>query len=156
MKSSAKVGRDHAGSTMTAASFLRSFPAGCHHSFQSVVRQAGASVEWDEEGLEIVRRNVSEDSTGSISDNMKNVEMTESRRPPEGRRAPLLGLPGGPTGRVTLPVRLGYHPDNRCRMRMEHLAMRISWKRGGLQDTTSWLRQRLSRKLALGRCLAVA
>ena len=55
-------------------------------------------MEWDEEGLEIVRRNVSEDSAGSISDDMKNVEMTESRHSPEGRRrAPLLGLPGGPT-----------------------------------------------------------
>ena len=47
-------------------------------------------MEWDEEGLEIVRQNVSEDSTGSISDDIKNIEMTESRRPPEGsRRAPL-------------------------------------------------------------------
>ena len=89
-------------------------------------------MEWGEEGLEIVRRNVSEDSTVLKSDGMKNVEMTESRRPPEGRRrAPLLGLPGGPTGRVTQPVRLGYHLDNRCRMRMERLAMRISWKRSG-------------------------
>ena len=52
-----------------------------------------------------------------------NIEMTESRRSPERRRAPLLGLPGGPTGRVTLPVRLGYHLDNRCRMRMERLAI---------------------------------
>ena len=40
-------------------------------------------------------------------------------------------------GRVTLPVRLGYHLDNRRRMRMERLAMRISWKGSGLQDTTS-------------------
>ena len=57
-------------------------------------------MEWDEEGLEIVRRNVSEDNTVSISDDMKNVEMTQSRRLPEGRkRAPLLGLPGGLTGR---------------------------------------------------------
>ena len=63
-------------------------------------------MEWDEEGLEIVRRNVSEDSKVSKSDDMENIEMTESRRPPEGRRrAPLLGLPGSPTGRVTLPVR---------------------------------------------------
>ena len=61
---------------------------------------------------------------GLISDDMKNVEMTESRRPPEGRRrAPLLGLPGGPTGRIALPVRLGYHLDNRCWMRMERLAI---------------------------------
>ena len=60
-----------------------------------------------------MRQNVSEDSTVSISDDMKNVEVTESRRPPEGRRrAPLLDLPRGPTGRVTLPVRLGYHLDN--------------------------------------------
>ena len=84
-------------------------------------------MEWDEEGLEIVRRNVSEDSKGSISDDMKNIEITESRCPPQGRRrAPLLGLPGGPTGRVTLPVRLGYHLDNQCWMRMERLAMKIS------------------------------
>ena len=114
-------------------------------------------MEWDEEGLEIVRRNVGEDSTVSISDDMKNVEMAESRRPPEGRRRSLLlGLPGGPTGRVTLPVRLGYHLDNRCRMRVERLTMRISWKRSGLRDTTSWLQQRLLGKLALGQCLAVA
>ena len=58
-------------------------------------------MEWDEEGLEIVGRNVSEGRTVSISDDMKNVEMTESRRFPEGRRAPLLGLHGGPTGRGT-------------------------------------------------------
>ena len=59
-------------------------------------------MERDEEGFEIVRRNVSEDSMVSISDDIKNVEMSESRRPPEGRRrAPLLGLHGGPTGRVT-------------------------------------------------------
>ena len=83
-------------------------------------------MEWDEEGFEIVRRNVSEDSKVSISDDIKDIAMTESRRHPEGRRAPLLGLPGGPTGRVTLPVRLGYHLDNRCWMRMERLAMRIS------------------------------
>ena len=70
-------------------------------------------MEWDEGELEIVGRNVSEDSTVSISDDMKNIEMTESCRPPEGRRrAPLLDLPRGPTGRVTLPVRLGYHLDN--------------------------------------------
>ena len=63
-------------------------------------------MEWDEGGLQIVRPNVSEDSKVSISDDMKNVEMTQSRRPPEGRRrTPLLGLPRGPTGRVTLPVR---------------------------------------------------
>ena len=100
---------------------------------------------------------MSEDSTVSISDDMKNVEMTESRRPPAGRRrAPLLGLPGGPTERVTLPLRVGYHLDNRRRMRMERLAMKISWKRSGLQDTTSQLWLRLLGKLALGRCLAVA
>ena len=93
----------------------------------------------------------------SISDDMKNIEVTESRLPPEGRRrAPLIGLPGGPTGRVTLPVRLGYHLDNRCCMCMERLAMRISWKRSGLQDTTSRLWLRLLGKLVLGRCLAVA
>ena len=81
---------------------------------------------------------MSEDSKVLISDNMKNVEMTESCCPPEGRRrAPLLGLSGGPMGRVTPPVRLGYHLDNRCRMCMERLAMRISWKRSGMQDTTS-------------------
>ena len=81
-------------------------------------------MEWDEEGLEIVRRNMSEDSTVSKSDDMENVEMSQSRRPPEGRRrAPLLGLHGGPTGQVTLPIRLGYHLDNQCRMRMERLAI---------------------------------
>ena len=84
-------------------------------------------MEWDEGELEIVGRNVSEDSTVSISDDMKNIEMTESCRPPEGRRrAPLLGLHRGPTGQVTLPVRSGYHLDNRCRMRMERLTLRIS------------------------------
>ena len=58
-------------------------------------------MEWIEEGLEIVTRNVSVDSKVSISDAMKNVEMIESRRPPEGRRrTPLLGLHGGPTGRA--------------------------------------------------------
>ena len=108
-------------------------------------------------GLKIVWRNVSEDSTVSISDDMKNIEMTESRRPPEGRRrAPLSGLHGGPMGRVTLLVCLGYHVDNRSWMRMERLAMRISWKRSGLRDTTSWLWLRLLGKLALGRCLAIA
>ena len=56
-------------------------------------------MEWDEEGLEIVRRNVSEDSTVSISDDIENIAMTENRYPPEGRRrAPLSGLHGGPTG----------------------------------------------------------
>ena len=45
---------------------------------------------------------MSEDATVSISDDMKNVEMIESRRSSEGRRrAPLLDLHGGPTGRVT-------------------------------------------------------
>ena len=89
-------------------------------------------MEWDEEGMEIVRRTVSEDSTVSISDDMENIEMTESRRPSEGRRrAPLFCFHGGLTGRVTLPVCLGYHLDNRYRMRMERLAMRISWKRSG-------------------------
>ena len=88
-------------------------------------------MEWDEGGLEIVRRNVIEDNTVSNLDK-KNIEMTESRRPPEGRRASLSGLHGGPTGRVTLAVRLGYHLDKRCRMRIERLTLRISWKRSGL------------------------
>lgn len=55
---------------------------------------------------------------------MKNLGMTESRHG---------GVPGGPTGRVILPVALGYHLDNRRRMHMERLTMRISSKRSGTQ-----------------------
>ena len=71
---------------MTAVSLLRSFPA----TILSKASSGKLEHLWDEEGLKIVRRNVSEDSKVSISDDMKNIEMTESCRPPEGRRrAPL-------------------------------------------------------------------